>query len=159
MSFRTCFGILFKQNEVLCTNEMSWAPTAVVVFFFFLGYTFFFFFRRKKRKRMGTKVSDNLKKCSIDPEINSGWHKVIFFASHYTKSAVLDFVSRKTVAHFATALIRYVFRYFGLGSLSLTRRPAQNPLFGMTFLPFVKFRIIRYLLNDSVISPKNRCLE
>ena len=110
----------------------------------------------------------------------------------YTKSAVLDFVSRKTVAHFATALIRYVFRYFGLGSLSLTRRPTQNPLswilfhekqslisqplsfaiffatsclrfashytkstVRMTFLLFVKFSItVRYLLNDSVFSPK-----
>ena len=23
LSFRTCFGIFFKQNEVLCTNEMK----------------------------------------------------------------------------------------------------------------------------------------
>ena len=55
----------------------------------------------------------------------------IAHTASYTKSAVLDFVSRKTVAHFATALIRYVFRYFGLGSLSLTRRPTQNPQFRM----------------------------
>ena len=67
----------------------------------------------------------------------------IAHTASYTKSAVLDFVSRKTVAHFATALIRYVFRYFGLGSLSLTRRPAQNPLSWILFHKMQMFTSLR----------------
>ena len=54
----------------------------------------------------------------------------------------LGFPSRKTVAHFAIALIRYVFRYFGSTFTSFTSATSRKTIHRIVFLGRVEIRVL-----------------